>query len=299
MYIMVEDEFYAVAQTFTQHLHHAEYVRRRKQAKLENATAIKDLARPTDGKTVMRKETKKQKESEELAARQKKGLDETRGRRPRVDSEEEGSDLDEDRDDDPWVGTSLQTLMTSPRKARSLVGLQGIKSTTRAAAGYRQALDDRRQSSSEARRREPHTVDETTSEHDDDLEITPVTTSTATPLPQAESVRKRAPVKREVPDAPIKEGTRDFGKNNNHYSEKAATYNAPTISNMNTRKRMLLDELDDFLPKPNENEKRSNGSKTQDQPRNSLTSPTLPSPSRHPEKDSKKTRFSEVPTFLV
>ncbi|KAL1971271.1 hypothetical protein VTN77DRAFT_223 [Rasamsonia byssochlamydoides] len=305
MYIMVEDEFYAVAQTFTRHLHHAEYVRRRKQAKLENATAIKDLARPTDGKTVMRKETKKQKESEELASRQRKGLDETRGKRPRVDSEEEASDLDEeeDRDDDPWVGTSLHSLMTSPRKSRSLVGLQGIKSSTRAAAGYRQAgsngKDDRREPSPEPRRQEESHVDETASEDDDDLEVTQVT-SKAAPLPRVDSMKARAPVKRETPGTPIKEENRDVGKSNGHYSEKKAVssssrsvYSGSTSSNMNTRKRRLLEELDDF---PETSEGRSKD-RIQDQPQNSLSA-RVPSPRRQ-EKDSKKSRFSEVPTFLV
>lgn len=309
---MVEDEFYAVAQTFTQHLHHAEYVRRKKEAKLKNATAIKDLERPTDGKTMMRKETKKQKGSEELASRQRKGLDEIRGKRPRVDSEEEeGSDLEEDRDDDPWVGTSLHTLMTSPRKARSLIGLQGIKSSTRAAAGYGQASgltrkDDRHQPSPEPRRQEAHTVtvDETASEDDDDLEITHATTSKATPFHQVYS-KEQAPVKREDAGTPtIKEEKPDIGKSSDYYSEKRAatsanhaTYSSSTAasSKVNSRKKMLLDELDDV---PETHETKSNGRRIiQDQPRSS--SSAEPPPSRPQEKDSKKSRFSEVPTFLV
>lgn len=308
MYIMVEDEFYAVAQTFTQHLHHAEYVRRKKEAKLKNATAIQDLERPTDGKTMMRKETQRQKESEALASRQRKGLDEIRGKRPRVDSEEEDSDLEEDRDDDPWVGTSLHTLMTSPRKSRSLLGLQGIKSSTRAAAGYGQASgpnrrDDRRQPSPEPRRQqESHTVnvDETASEDDDDLEITKVTTSKATPIHKVHS-KEQAPVKREISTTPTKEEKPDVGKGKGYYSEKKAatssnrtTYStAASSSKVNSRKKMLLEDLDDF---PETNEKKPNG-RIQDQPRRS--SSAAPSPSRPQEKDSKKSRFSEVPTFLV
>ena len=67
-------KFYAVAQTFTQHLHHAEYLRRIKQVKLENANAIDDIARPTDGKVIMQKEKQRQKESEVLSAQQRAGL---------------------------------------------------------------------------------------------------------------------------------------------------------------------------------------------------------------------------------
>ncbi|GES60209.1 hypothetical protein ATEIFO6365_0002054100 [Aspergillus terreus] len=141
IYMMVEDEFYAVAQSFTQHLHYAEYVRRKKEAKRQNADAIRQLARPTDGVTPVSAEMKRRDTAEALAERQNRGLEEMRPNRPRVDSEEEAGvdEDDEDEDDDAFAGTSLHGLMTSPRKARSLVGMQGVKSTTRAAAGFLRA----------------------------------------------------------------------------------------------------------------------------------------------------------------
>ncbi|KAL5355714.1 hypothetical protein BJX96DRAFT_78032 [Aspergillus floccosus] len=142
IYMMVEDEFYAVAQSFTQHLHYAEYVRRKKEAKRQNADAIRQLARPTDGVTPASAEMNRRHTVEALSERQNRGLEDMRPNRPRVDSEEEAGadeDEDEDDDDDAFAGTSLHGLMTSPRKARSLVGLQGVKSTTRAAAGFLRA----------------------------------------------------------------------------------------------------------------------------------------------------------------
>ncbi|WEW57401.1 hypothetical protein PRK78_002868 [Emydomyces testavorans] len=139
LYIMVEDEFLATAHTFTRHLHYAEYVRRKNQAKLANQSFPSSISRPTDGKTKLSNETRKKIEAEEAAARHKAALDGLKkaAGRPLVDSEvEDVDDSEEDRDDDPWIGTQLQPLMVAPRQPRSLVGLHGIKSSTKAALGY-------------------------------------------------------------------------------------------------------------------------------------------------------------------
>lgn len=126
-WIMVEDEFYAIAQSFTQHLHYAEYVRRKKEAKARTT----EPERPTDGRTSMPKSVQRKKEAEALDARQKDGL-------AQIDGNGRNQDPSEDEDDDTWAGTHLHGLMTSPRKSRSLVGVQGVKSSTRAAAGFGQ-----------------------------------------------------------------------------------------------------------------------------------------------------------------
>ncbi|KAI4134284.1 MAG: hypothetical protein LQ347_001647, partial [Umbilicaria vellea] len=142
IYIMVEDEFQAVAKTFTQHLHHAEYMRLKNLARTQNASTISTISRPIDSITQMREETKRKKEVEAMSAKQKTAVEkivgQARGRRPKTDSDL--SDSEEEKHDDPWVGTTLQGLMTkSPRKAHtSLAGLQGVKSNTRAAAGFAQ-----------------------------------------------------------------------------------------------------------------------------------------------------------------
>lgn len=186
--MMVEDEFYAVAQTFTQHMHYAEYIRRTKEAKVQNAARIQDIARPTDGVTPMSEDRRKRKEAEVLAERQKEGLgqlqDENGG-----DAEKAGV-LEEDvlLQDDSLAGTSLYDLMMSPRKVRSLVGSRGIKSTTRAAAGYAQTLQQSGSSAGAlpssplghgAREQQYTMADETASEDDDDdldLDVQPATT---------------------------------------------------------------------------------------------------------------------------
>ncbi|KUL82659.1 hypothetical protein ZTR_09090 [Talaromyces verruculosus] len=209
MYIMVEDEFYAIAQQFTHHLHHAEYVRRKKQAKKMNASVLRDMERPTDGTTRMSNATLRRKESERLHERQRKGL-EPAVRRPEdsddVPVEEvEMDDEEEEREDDPWYGTSLHTFMTSPPKNRSLVGLERIRSKTRAAAGFgsevaRPGSPSQRPGSSSLRA-DPQLLNEdpsSSSDEDDDLEIVEMR-----PLPQSEVRVRTSTVKRESPEVTV------------------------------------------------------------------------------------------------
>lgn len=145
IYIMVEDEFHATARTFTQHLHHAEYMRLEALAKTRNATAASTISRPVDSITAMRAETKKRKEVEARDARTKAALDQIKKTAEQVQKQKSGSDVSdldvEGRDDGRWKGTALQGLMTtSPRKNQtSLSGLENVKSSTRAAAGFSKA----------------------------------------------------------------------------------------------------------------------------------------------------------------
>ncbi|KAI9930318.1 hypothetical protein ASPWEDRAFT_39157 [Aspergillus wentii DTO 134E9] len=296
IYMMVEDEFYAVAQTFTQHLHYAEYVRRKKEAKLQNAAAIQDIARPTDGVTPMSEEALRKKTADAVSERQKTGLDQIERSRPRVDSEEENDDeLDDAEVDSSFAGTSLYGLMMSPRKARSLMGMQGIKSTTRAAAGYAQTSEfggDRRSlfSSPNDRQEKQHRdVDETASE-DDDLDIetntaplrradrTPATTNTNSATSRATS-RGGSNISQSMADRKAKETM-----------SMSAKYR--TQSGSTSKRRMLFDDFD-RLPEPNKsNISMQRGNSTS-------ISKTSQKGSHSKGPDSKKSRLNEVPTFLL
>ena len=139
IYIMVEDEFHSVAQTFTKHLHHAEYIRLRKAAKDRNASTINNTSRPVALNTTMREETRRKKEAEAKEVKIKAALESLKGpKRAKGPLDESDSELEEDRQDDPWQGTQLQRFIhTSPKKPLTgLTGLQGVISHTRAAAGY-------------------------------------------------------------------------------------------------------------------------------------------------------------------
>ena len=334
---MVEDEFYAVAQTFTQHLHYAEYIRRTKEAKLQNAARVQDLSRPTDGVTPMGEETKKKREAEALAERQKKGLgqlDEEERKKGAGSGDEKGAgglddDYDDDDDDDAlfqddaWAGTSLYDLMISPRKARSLVDSRGIKSSTKAAAGYAQASQH---SGSDARSRdesaaaaaaavEPpslplghrtHTVvDETAS--DNDLDIQPKTTFKRTPqdikAPKSENLESTklsiAPTKC-VSHKPInamrKSGIKPESTPSIRERNKTSTVPKP-------RKRMLFDDDFDKLPEPKSNEIPMHDTPTKRNPSSSVGDKQPPYGSRGGDDgiklESKRSRLNEVPTFLL
>ncbi|OXV12125.1 hypothetical protein Egran_00115 [Elaphomyces granulatus] len=299
MYIMVEDEFYAVAQTFTQHLHHAEYLRRIKQAKLENANAIKDIARPTDGKTVMREDKKRQMESESLSAQQMAGLSEITAKRPRVESEGE-TDTDVDKEDDPWFGTSLHGLMTSSRQTRYLVGLEGVKSSTRAAAGYRQLSMPKSGSGPFQSVQEPQkgpgltAVDETASE-DDDLELAPI----GTPIKTSSSPQKLFHKRRASSEVGIKSINtlkEPHETKNGHDSGPEKKKGAPRTSNFRSKMKLLLDELDDFDESPKIKEV-----KIKEETKDDRSSPLVSAQKSSEEKmlEKQKSRLNEVPTFLV
>ncbi|KAL6719157.1 hypothetical protein ACLMJK_003394 [Lecanora helva] len=139
IYIMVEDEFLSSARLFTAHLHHAEYVRLKNEAKARNASSV--IARPVDGRTEMRRETVMKKKGEERAERVRRGVEGIVKGMPDVDDSGSGEE-GEGRDGLPWQGTQLQRFMVKSPKRRGvegLVGLQGVRANTRAAAGFERA----------------------------------------------------------------------------------------------------------------------------------------------------------------
>ena len=124
---MVEDEFLSVANTFTVHLHAAEYHRLKSLAKEQNADTINSISRPVTG--VMTSSVKRRQDAVARLAKQRKGL-----KRARSNVDELQSDDDDRR---PWAGTSLQGLLDSPRKKSLLLtSVTTALSATRAAAGY-------------------------------------------------------------------------------------------------------------------------------------------------------------------
>ncbi|PGH10847.1 hypothetical protein AJ79_05207 [Helicocarpus griseus UAMH5409] len=322
-YIMVEDEFLATAQTFTHHLHHAEYVRRKNEAKIKNANAIKDLARPTGLKSALSVEGRKNMEADENSARQKAALEKFKNvaGRPLVDSEveDEGIDSEEDRDDDPWVGTSLQNLMTNQRKHQSLVGLQGIKSTSRAALGFSKASTDlppegqpenhdERSGSSRAAVTDAHVIDdETTTGEDDDLDAQP-----RQPKTVQRTQQPKPTVSRTTAYASVSRPTDAETKTTWYPPEKVNVSHKPAVSVSSNsrhapfppsrpRSRMMsfLDDLDDDddYPAPIKREYEDKSGK--DQIRKRSPSESTSNKRQDKNSNSKKSHLNEVPTFLL
>lgn len=291
-WVMVEDEFYAIAQTFTQHLHYAEYVRRKKEAKAQSATEIAAIARPTDGRTPMSKELRQKKEAEALTARQKAGFEQM--------AEQDDKD-DTDDDDDTWVGTHLHGLMASPRKSRALAGLHTLKSSTKAAAGFGQthgSQSDRRQmaSGSQAgslsRAAESHLVEvdeETASSEDDDLDgQTSATTMPSrrvgTQAPTQSSERSTTPVQ---PSHGNVTSMIDKKKSRPRPSAKPK-------HEFKSKVQMLFDDLDE-LPELS----RSNTSISENKTKPASTNQRSEVMAGENNLESKKSRYKDVPTFLM
>lgn len=99
MYRMVEDEFCLTANTFTAHLHRAEYQRLQEEAKSQNALKIRNISRPVVGQA-----TDLVKNKQDRISRLKR---QKSARRKNSDSED---------DEDTFRSTTLFGLMESPRK---------------------------------------------------------------------------------------------------------------------------------------------------------------------------------------
>lgn len=130
-YRMVEDELFKIAQTYTVHLHAAEYKRQQKAVKSQNADTINTISRPVTG--IMTDHAKRKAEAVAIAKRQRLLIEGIRGKRS-------GNVSDESEDEGlPYVGTTLHGLMDSPRKKAASLAKLGTKATTRAAAGFGKA----------------------------------------------------------------------------------------------------------------------------------------------------------------
>lgn len=296
---MVEDEFYAIAQSFTQHLHYAEYVRRKKETKAQSARAIGEIERPTDGRTVMLKETKHKKEAEALAARQNAGLEQLAG-------QDDGNDEDDDDDDDDtWAGTHLHGLLTSPRKVRSLVGAHAMKSSTRAAAGFGQAAGANAPPSQMpassppaplSRAMEAHKteIDEETEPSEDDDLGGQAYAVTMSPTRRAESkVPSTSSVT--VNTAPHRRGNGVKASTSTLEKRQAPaarpSHKPPRV--FKSRVEMLFDDLDE-LPEP----APPNNSISDNRRRSSTSNPT-PESVLDDKMVPNASRYKDVPTFLV
>ncbi len=140
VYVMVEDELLSIAKAFTQHLHHAEYVRMKEAAKRRNKAAGDGVSRPVDTRTAMSEQLKKRKAADAKRKTQQKALDAVmKGTEGDPTAKNAGNEEDDPKDD-PWMGTTLQDLMSrGVKKQPSLSRLAGVESGSRARSGFARA----------------------------------------------------------------------------------------------------------------------------------------------------------------
>lgn len=118
-WMMVEDEFLATAQLYTQHLHHAAYAEAKRRAKARGERTLRNLGRATDGVTEQSRRTMLELEADALGKR------------------EEAADGEEDDGMEWEVDPQLAGLMNRvDRVGRELKGLGKVRSHTRAAKGF-------------------------------------------------------------------------------------------------------------------------------------------------------------------
>ncbi|KAJ5497196.1 hypothetical protein N7463_009183 [Penicillium fimorum] len=294
-WVMVEDEFYAVAQTFTQHLHHAEYLRRRKEVKAEHAARMGEIWRPADSRTPVPNEVERKREAEALRERQKAGL--ARIGDGGVDEK------DEDEDDERWAGTHLHDLMTSPRKTRSLAGVRGPQSSTRAAAGLQApTLGTRRARVNSigsvttplrARRIPSIEIGEETasgSDDDDDLDLEPQ------PVVLPPARRTNATLRKsqaEDQTTPRAQQQLNIQSTSTSKSKVEPAHGRPRPANAyKSRVQSLFDDLDELPESSRMNKSISNNFR-------GPPAKQMPVTDGGNNLDPKKSRHNEVPTFLL
>lgn len=167
-YRIVEDEFVNMAHQFTLHIHASEYNRLKNLAKHQNADTIREIERPVVGAPTLL--TRHRQEDLRRNAKQRKLL---------------GNDANEKKDS-PYVGSSLQGLMESPRKEHKWIST-GLADTaaTRASAGFNsQKISPLRlkqgSNSSSAKRRQISLGDDDETDDGDDLDPTTPSRTAAT-----------------------------------------------------------------------------------------------------------------------
>lgn len=126
IFMMVEDEFLSTAKTFTQHLHHAEYVRFKKLAKSRGADVLNAIQRPVDGKTAQSNGLRMQLEGNEKRQKIREAMSDG----------DEGSG-----DEDAYMRDPMLAGLMAGEKTvkRDLSGLTNKITNTRAAAGFSQS----------------------------------------------------------------------------------------------------------------------------------------------------------------
>ncbi|KAF2716022.1 hypothetical protein K431DRAFT_308125 [Polychaeton citri CBS 116435] len=131
-WMMVEDEFTSIAHLFTNHIHHAEYVRLKKLARRKGEDALRNIIRPTDGRAVLSRGVEQQ---NEVAANVKRNDTILQARNG---DESEGQPQ-------AWRSdTTLSALMLQDAgRDKDLRNLARQKVNTRAAAGYSQSPHNR------------------------------------------------------------------------------------------------------------------------------------------------------------
>ncbi len=307
VYMMVEDEFQTVAQSFTHGLHHAEYMRMKKKAR--------QAPRPALPQTVigMRTELKRKYEANGLHARQKRAVKSMVNGASRLTPDDE----EEINERDPWQGTSLAGLMSmdGSQKKTALVGLENIASSTRAAKGF-----SRGKGESPAKREEkrsiieifggktkrdrnspptPRALVEEEDVEDDDLDPQPATRPEFT-YGKIKAQHNISPVKKKTRDVPLHSSGKSttvpepaaLRSEVKVKTEPVARSFRPSSKFSPSMKRSKIDDFDDFDESHVDDFSIRPSSTVGSTGKSRLGRKTM-------SEKNRKARSSDIPTFLV
>ncbi|KXL46458.1 hypothetical protein M433DRAFT_215660 [Acidomyces richmondensis BFW] len=128
VWMMVEDEFLSTAQTFTRHIHEAEYARLKKVARARGEGTLAAIAQPMDGRASQRMGTLLHIESRECVKRAREGIE----RLVKVDFDGRSEDENEYTRDPQLAGL----MMATQTEGQELTRVGRARTNTRAAAGF-------------------------------------------------------------------------------------------------------------------------------------------------------------------
>jgi hypothetical protein len=286
IYIMVEDEFHTVAQSFTHHLHHAEYKRLQKKAR-----EVPPRACPTPTSN-MSFGTRQKLQARNLHEKQSSALEDI--------TKDANTEEMEEKVDDPWSGMHLAGLMQcSGRPRTALVGLEKIPSSTRAAKGFGRGEGD-----SPDRKKQPmgimeifggkkgklqqETFDLNSDMEDDDLDISPPSRSDYSKH-QTHKAKHTEATKLQEPALPSKPQSSAYRAGKATSTYPVAVILSQSRSNANIAGSRLIDNVDHFDVNPMEDSKP---------PAEPHTILDIFVKRKLAKERQKKARASEIPTFL-
>lgn len=138
--MMVEDEFLSTAQAFTQHLHHAEYKRLQKVVQRKSEAGGDAILRPVDWRVPRGNQVDVKIRSREMASRVQGAFAQNDGRETEVvEAQEEDEIIIDDKHLADLMlrnGNAGDKAGGQRQRLNLTTGTKGIKSATRAAAGF-------------------------------------------------------------------------------------------------------------------------------------------------------------------
>ena len=284
VYLMVEDEFLSTAKAYTQHIHHAEYVRLKKLAKSRGTGMLNAIGRPTDGRTKQSTALRMKLEAEEKDRKIKNGIKKLG---------DGGEDESSEGEDEYMYDPQLAGLMTGDNPVRKeLSDLSKVKSNTRAAAGFVQSPHN------VERKKDVLTVDhDPLTEDSDDLDIAPLKKTKPSPAKAAKQYQRNGgavEINGSKPKA-APDSTGIFKR----YTKSAVEEDQNNAAAFERTSPMKLSKVKDATPLPSRAGEAAESPTKKSSASDYLTKRRLEKERKEREEKRKAKKANDIPTFLI